>query len=137
MRFDPSTDIEQIKAWTLADPYHYRQDQPEWWLTNAEGSLLVFCLTDNQGPVAYVRLDAEGEDVRIHTQFAPESIVSKRRLVVSMIQCMVKLTELAIKVSAKGMIFNSVNPSLIAFMDKRLGFKPVGQNDYRLDFEGQ
>jgi hypothetical protein len=136
-RLEPAVDVEQIAEWTKADPYHYRQDQPEWWLTNAEGGLLAFCLMDDHGPLAYVRTDAEGEYVRIHTQFAPESVVSKRRLVVGMIECMKTLIELNKTVGARGMIFNSVNESLIAFMGKHLKFKPVGQNDYRLDFEGQ
>src|SRR2546430_4188333 len=33
------------------------------------------------------------------------------------------------KLNEKAMIFNSVNPSLISFMDKHLGFKSVGNND--------
>jgi hypothetical protein len=128
--------VAQIEEWTAFDPYHFRQSQPEWWLTDAAGSLVAFCLMDEKGPLAYVRLDAEGEYVRIHTQFAPESIVSKRRLVVGMIECMKQLINFN-KPLAKGMVFNSVNPALAAFMEKHLGFKPVGQDDYRLDFEGQ
>ena len=137
INFSPSTldDLEQLKEWTAHDPYHFHQDRPEWWLTGAEGSLLCFCLMDQKGPLTYVRLD-DGDYIRIHTQFAPESVVSKRRLVVGMIECVTKLIEVY-KTSARGMIFNSVNPSLIAFMDNRLGFKSVGNNDYRLDFEEQ
>jgi hypothetical protein len=41
------------------------------------------------------------------------------------------------KSSSKGMIFNSVSPSLVAFMDKQLNFKSVGNDDYQLIFEGQ
>jgi hypothetical protein len=134
----PSTleDVEQIKAWTLHDPYHFRQCQPEFWLTNAAGSLLAFCLKDSRGPLSYVRLDSEGEYIRIHTQFAPEEVVSKRRLVVGMIECMNSLIEFN-KLLAKGFIFNSISPSLIAFMSKNLNFKSVGNDDYRLDFEEQ
>jgi hypothetical protein len=91
---------------------------------------------DGKGPLAYVRLDAEGEYARIHTQFAPESIVSKRRLIVGMIQAVKSLIEYY-RSGRKGLVFNSVNPSLVAFMSKHLGFKSIGQDDYRLDFEGQ
>jgi hypothetical protein len=132
-----SADLEQLGEWIAHDPYHYRQGQPEWWLTNADGSLLAFCLMDDHGPLAYVRTDDEEGYVRIHTQFAPESVVSKRRLVVGMIECMKTLIELNKVAGAQGMIFNSVNESLIAFMGKHLKFKPAGQDDYRLDFEGQ
>lgn len=138
MQFTPSTfdDIEQIREWILHDPYHFHQGQPEWWLTGVDESLLAFCLADERGPLSYVRLDAEGEYVRIHTQFAPLSVVSKRRLVVGMIQALKTLADLY-KGAYKGLVFNSINPSLIAFLDKHLGFKPVGNNDFRLDFEVQ
>lgn len=52
-----------------------------------------------------------------------------------MIECMEVLIGFY-KSKTKGMIFDSESPTLIAFMDKRFGFKPVGGNDYRLDFEG-
>jgi hypothetical protein len=138
IKLDPSTqaDVEQITEWAQHDPYHFHQGQPEWWLTGAPGSLLAFCLMDQRGPLAYVRLDEEGEYVRIHTQFAPEEVVSKRRLVVGMVKCLEKLIELY-KASRKGMVFNSTSPTLIAFMDKHLGFKSVGSDDYQLNFEGQ
>lgn len=128
-----ATNLEQINEWRKRDSYHLHQNHPEWWLTGAKGSLLAFCLTDAQGPLTFVRLEEEGEYVRIHTQFAPESIVSKRRLVVGMIECMKVLIGIY-KTTAKGMIFDSESPTLIAFMDKHFGFKSVGGKDYRLDF---
>jgi hypothetical protein len=133
----PSTeqDLEQLTEWILHDPYHFHRGQPEWWLTGND-NLLAFCLSDDTGPLCYVRLDSEDGYVRIHTQFAPESVVSKKRLVVGMIGCMRKLIEFY-KSSSKGMIFNSVSPSLVAFMDKQLNFKSVGNDDYQLIFEGQ
>ena len=136
INFSESTesDVSQIVEWTAHDPYHKHQGQPEWWLTG--NGLLAFCLQDSKGPLTFVRLDEEGEYVRIHTQFAPESVVSKRRLVVGMCECLKKLIPLY-KETKKGMIFNSINPSLIAFMDKYFGFKSVGSDDYRLDFEVQ
>jgi hypothetical protein len=130
-------DLEQLNEWIAHDPYHFHQGQPEWWLTGAPGSLLAFCLMDKKGPLAYVRLDAEGEYIRIHTQFAPETEVSKRRLVVGMVKCLEKLIELYKSAGKRGLVFNSVSPSLIAFMDKHLGFKSVGSDDYQLNFEGQ
>lgn len=127
-----SADVKQITEWTARDLYH-TEEYPEWWLTG--NGLLAFCLMDERGPLAYVRLNAEGEYVRIHTQFAPESIVSKRRLVVGMIECVRKLIEIYKADEKKGLIFGSISPTLVAFMDKHLGFKPVGISDHRLDFE--
>jgi hypothetical protein len=134
MHFSPPQfeDLEQISDWVAHDPYHFHQGQPEWWL--GVGALLAFRLMDDKGPLCYVRLDEEGGYVRIHTQFAPESVVSRRRLVVSMIQavkCLIDFYQ-----GKSGLIFNSTSPTLIAFMSKYLGFKPIGQDDYRLDFEG-
>ena len=136
--FTPSTaaDIDQITEWAAADPWHHVVN-PGWWLTGAEGSFLAFCLMDSKGPVAYVRLEVDDGYVRIHTKFAPESVVSKRRLVVGMIEAVKKLIEFYKQSNAKGLVFQSVSPNLIAFMDKYLGFKQVGNDDYRLEFEGK
>jgi hypothetical protein len=135
----PSTtdDLQQLREWIANDPYHFHQGQPEWWLSEAEGSLLAFCLTDERGPLTYVRLDVEGDYVRIHTQFAPRATVSKHRLVLGMLQAVKSLIIMYSEMGAKGLVFNSVNSSLVAFMDKYLGFKPVDGDDYRLDFEGK
>lgn len=125
-------DLPQIAAWVAADPYHKHQGQPEWWLTG--NGLLAFCLLDDKGPLTYVRLDEEGEYVRINTQFAPREEVSQRRLVVGMLKCMKVLTELYIK-DKKGFVFDSVSPTLIAFMSKREGFSSIGNDQYQIDFE--
>jgi hypothetical protein len=136
IKFDSSIedDIPQLEEWIAYDPYHFRQEQPSWWLTGS--GLLSFCLMDERGPLCYVRLDEEGEYIRIHTQFAPEAVVSKRRLLVGMNQCMLKLIEVY-HPTKRGMVFNSVSPSLIAFMGKRFSFMSVGGDDYQLDFEEQ
>lgn len=137
IKFETSlpSDLSQLSEWIAADPYHFHQGQPEWWLTGMEGSLLAFLLMDERGPLTFVRLDKEGEHVRIHTQFAPRAEVSQRRLVAGMIQCLDALIMRATVEGFKGMIFNSVSPSLIAFMCKRFGFESVGNDDYRLDFK--
>ena len=126
-------DLQQIEEWIIADPYHKHQGQPEWWLTG--NGLLAFCLMDDKGPLTYVRLDDEGEYVRINTQFAPREIVSQRRLVVGMLKCMSVLTDLY-KTNKKGFVFESTSPTLIAFMSKRQGFSSTGNDQYLVDFEG-
>jgi hypothetical protein len=93
-------------------------------------------LMDDKGPLTYVRLDDEGEYVRLHTQFAPVSEVSKRRLVVGMLQCMSLLSDTyKAQKGRKGFVFQSVSPTLIAFMSKRQGFSSIGNDEYRVDFE--
>lgn len=125
-------DLEQLGEWTANDTYHSNYNQPDWWLTG--NGILAFRLDDTRGPLTYVRLNEEGGYVRIHAQFAPESVVGKRRLVSGMMKCMDCLKELY-KLNYKGMIFNSVSPSLIAFMENYQGFKSVGNDDYQLNFE--
>lgn len=135
MRLTESTeqDLEQLTEWITADTYHKHQGQPEWWLTG--NGLLAFCLMDDKGPLTYVRLDEEGEYVRINTQFAPREIVSQRRLVVGMLRCMNALTDIYKTQGKKGFVFESISPTLIAFMSKRQGFSFIGNNEYRVDFE--
>lgn len=135
VNFSASTleDLQQLSEWIQHDPYHFHLGQPEWWLTG--NGLLAFCLMDDKGPLTYVRLDEEGEYIRIHTQFAPESIVPKRRLIVGMLDCMEVLKDLY--KDKKGFVFNSVSPKLIAFMQKYQNFESIGNDDYQLTFEGK
>jgi hypothetical protein len=127
-------DLPQIAEWISADPYHQHLGQPEWWITG--NGILAFCLMDDVGPLTYVRLDDEGEYARIHIQFAPEEVVSKRRLVVGLIRGLQMVLSFIKDRGYKGLVFESVSPTLIAFFQKQ-GFKPVGGTDYRLDFEGE
>jgi hypothetical protein len=76
--------------------------------------------------------------VRIVMQFGPESEVSKRRLVVGLIQAGIPAMKKFAKSNGyKGLVFESTSPSLIAFGNK-VGFvKTKRDNDYALVFEGQ
>lgn len=135
IKMNPSTekDVTQIEEWTRQDPYHFCRSLPTWWLTG--NGLLAFRLEDDEGPLTYVRLDEEGEHVRIHIQFAPREAVSRKRLIVGLVEGLRILVGFY-KEKYRGFIFNSVNPSLVAFMTGQR-FKSVGGDDYRLDFEGQ
>lgn len=134
IHFSPSTltDLEQIDEWRKHDPYHLHQGHPEWWL--GADAVLAFRLMDDSGPLCYVRLDSEGEYLRLHTQFAPRDVVSKRRLIVGMVHALQSL-KIFYQDTNKGFVFSSLSSSLVSFM-KKAGFKPVGDNDYRLTFEG-
>jgi hypothetical protein len=132
-----SADLEQIREWIEADPYH--KDDPR---CTAEGLLtgngaLTFCLGDDEGPLCFVRLDAEGEFLRLSTQFGPESEVSKKRLIVGLLSTGIPAIVIFAKEGKyKGIIFESKSPSLIKFMEKQ-GFFPVSHDDYALIFEEQ
>lgn len=137
MKISPTTesDIPQIREWIDADPDHYLDNSDAEWLLTGRGEL-AFCVTDEEGPLFFVRLDAEGEMLRLATQFAPESEVSKRRLVPALlstgIPAIIKFAKIR---KYKGIVFESTSESLINFMSKQ-GFKPSGGDDYALTFEG-
>lgn len=125
-------DAAQLREWIRRDPYHFYWSTPDMWLTG--NGLLAFRLEDDAGPLTYVRLDEEGEYVRLSTQFAPRDVVSKKRLMPGIVECLKRLTGFYTG-RYKGFVFYSLNPSLVAFMAKQ-GFNPIGDDNYRLDFEG-
>jgi hypothetical protein len=131
-------DLEQIREWIAADPWHNTDAKanPEFLLTG--GGELAFCLQDDKGPLCYLRLDAEGDMLRLAIQFAPEDQVSKRRLIIGLIKMGIPAMVLFGKNNGyKGIVFWSINPALIAFGDKQ-GFKPTEvENDFALVFEAE
>ena len=129
------SDIEQIREWIQVDSWH--KDDPSW---SAEGLLtgngaLTFCVADEEGPLCFVRLDVEGDMLRLATQFGPEDKVSKRRLVVGLLSTGIPaITEFGKQKGFKGIVYESINESLIAFMERQGFFKAAGVNDYALIF---
>jgi|SRR6266850_612253 len=127
--------IPQIEEWIKADEWH--KNDPTW---SAEGLLtgngaLSFCLADDEGPTCFVILYDEGKMLRLSTQFAPEEIVSKRRLVTALLSTGIPgIIQFGKDKDYKGIVYESENESLINFMSKQ-GFKPVGGLDYALIFE--
>lgn len=130
-------DTERLIKWIENDPYHRDFLDPVWWLTGVDGSLLSYRLDDSQGPLCYVRLDPKEPSglIRLHTQFGPREEVTKLRLVKGMLQCIPNMISFAKSNNASGIIFQSVNPSLIEFMKKKFNFQPAGGNDYVLLFQ--
>jgi hypothetical protein len=135
MKFTESTenDVRQLAEWIQNDPYHRDCLDPYWWLTGQ--GLLSFCIQDSNGPVMYVRLDKDGELLRLHTQFAPESEVSKLRVIKSILRSLPKIELIARAYGLKGFIFKSTSLSLINFMRNKFGFIPVNSEDYQMLFE--
>lgn len=127
IKFSAATldDRPQILEWTQDDPYHSERAQnigPDWWITGSD-SLLAACVEDGGGPVFYFRLDDDGDLVRLHIQFAPLNQVSKGRVARSIIRALPLWANYAKTLMKKGIVFESINPSLIKFGES-LGFKP-------------
>ena len=126
-------DIERLTRWISCDPHHKGQDA-KWWFTGADTSLLCFCFYDDEGPVAYVRIDKEKDFCRLHTQFAPRDEVSKFRLIKAMLRCIPIIEKFCMQ-HGKGIIFQSNSELLISFMIKKFNFKSVSNSDYKLLFQ--
>jgi hypothetical protein len=131
VNFSPSidSDLDQLKEWIDKDPYH--KDQPaDWWLTG--NGYLSCALQDDKGPVFYLRFDQEGDLLRMSTQFAPESEVSRIRVAKAILKTFPKFIE-SMRPKFKGIVFESISPELIGFMSK-LGFNKTNGDDYVLLF---
>jgi len=134
MKFTPSTeqDVPQLQEWIQHDAYHKDCLNPSWWFTGQ--GLLSYCIQDDKGPTMYVRIDKENDLMRLHTQFAPDSEVSKRRVIKSLVWAVPLMEHLGKQENLKGFIFKSTSPLLIDFMRRKFGFQPVGNDDYVLKF---
>lgn len=132
MKLVPSTeqDIEQLTKWIEADPYHKDCLNPRWWLTG--NALLSYRLEDSAGTTMYVRTEPDGDALRIHTQFAPESEVSKSRTVKSIIWAIPRMEVFAEMNDLHALVYKSVSPALIQFMEKKFRFVSIGNDDYRM-----
>jgi hypothetical protein len=130
-------DRERLERWIKEDPYHKDFLHPFWWLTGRDGTLLCFRLDDFDGPLCYVRLDEKLPDgtIRLHTQFAPREEVSKLRLVKGMLKCIPIILHVCRQQHAVSIVFQSVSPTLIGFMQKKFGFQPAGGTDYMLPLQ--
>lgn len=135
-KFSESTieDIPQLTEWIKSDPYHKDCLSPLWWLTGS--GLLSFRMDDRDGSTMYVRTEPDNKLLRIHTQFAPESVVSKIRVIKTIMWGLPKMESIAVANGLDGLIYRSTNPELIRFMQKKFGFISVGDDDYRMLFRG-
>lgn len=130
MKLLPSTpdDIEQLTEWIKHDPYHEDMLNPVWWITG--NGLLAYVIQDQKGPTMYVRVDKDQDKLRIHTQFAPETEVSKIRVIKSINFALPRMEEFAKQNNLTSLIYKSVSDSLISFMQIKFRFVPTGDNDY-------
>jgi hypothetical protein len=124
-------DLSLLKSWIAADSWHTNTESPEWWF----GGYISFKLVDDRGVVLFVRFDREGEFVRLHTQFAPPSEVSEKRVALAISDAIPRFSECAKVDGVKGIVTESISPKLIAFLCARLGFQLDSGTDYVLLFD--
>lgn len=127
-------DIPQLTDWIKQDPYHKDVSNPVWWLTG--NGILSYRIDDSQGTTMYVRLEADNNMMRIHTQFGPDLQVSKLRVIKSLLWALPKMELVGKQFDLTGFVFQSTSPSLIKFMKIKFGFTPIGNDDYSKPFEG-
>jgi hypothetical protein len=131
------SDVEQIREWLAADPWHKAdpKNMPEFMVTG--NGLLCYCVQDEVGPICYVKLTDNGDGlVRCAVQFGPEEEVSKKRVALGLKIGMIPSARMfAAMLGFKGLIYESVNPALIEFC-KKMGFdRSMGGDDYAMLFE--
>lgn len=128
---DSHTTIERLAEWIRADPFHQGSNCEEW--ATQEDNLIVACwVYDDKGPVMFLRADAEGDKVRLHIQFAPAVDVSQMRQVKAILNGWPRFLDTVTVPGVKGIVFQSISPSLIKFM-KRMGFEDSqNENEYVL-----
>jgi len=127
--------MDQLSEWIQADPYHKDCLNPLWWLTG--NGLLSYCLQDDEGPVFFVRTEADKGNLRIHTQFGPEAEVSKMRVAKGILWAIPTMVTFAKQKGLTGLVYQSTSSSLIQFMQMKFGFVPAGNDDYVRAFEDE
>jgi hypothetical protein len=135
LRTTMEVDVPLIRRWMEADPEHSleKRNSPEFLLTG--NGLLAFCLADDKGPLAFMRLDADGEMVRASIQFGPPDEVSKRRMTVGLMRLgFPAIVKFAQNNKYVGIVFESVNASLIGFLESRYKICKATGDDYTLVF---
>lgn len=127
-------DIEQIKQWAEQDidPTH-RSVSPVWWITG--NGILCYKIVDSQGVTMYVRTEADNNMLRLHTQFGPESQVSKIRVIKSLLWALPKMEVVGKQFELTGFVFRSQSGSLIDFMTLKFGFESLSGDDYCKRFD--
>jgi hypothetical protein len=126
-----------LKEWIAADEWHRDKDlpceNPAFWVTGVKGAYLASRLVDELGTVLFFKFDKENPSrLRLHTQFAPVSEVSERRVAKAIME---GLQRFSVHASADGytsIVTESISPRLVSFL-KKMGFTDAGKNDYRLD----
>lgn len=113
-------DEAQARAWTQADPFHQHL-APEFWREAGNG-LECYALENKDGCVVlFFRVE---KAARCFVQFDPEAKHETRRQNAEALQQGVHFLGMALAcLGYQEMLFDTVNPPLKSFSEKRLGFR--------------
>jgi hypothetical protein len=130
------SDFPTIETWISEDYFFWDKTKPaylpSWW---AKFSYVSFKIQDAQGTVIFCRFDRENATtLRMHSQFAPSARVSERRVAAVILEAIPRFVKQAAMDGFTAIVFDSVSPKLTKFMCDKLGFEPIGNNDYQLSF---
>lgn len=133
--FNPSTqkdDFARIQSWIHAEAAHVGVYHPHWFLTGGD-CFLAGSISDDQGVVFYCRIsnatEHDGDNRRVFMQYAPVEEVSKHRVIKTFLTAFPLVCKACQNIGAKGLVFESKSPDLIAFC-QRLGFQHQAGDDY-------
>jgi hypothetical protein len=129
-RFDgftlrPAIDSDLLLAgyWVSADPDHRLTTKAIFWIEQSATSN-SFLLEDQDGAVFFFKIVDEGNrTLAIHIQFGPDNTAQMRaRIMNGLTMGFAWLQKRLMAMGYEAVYFNSNNPSLIYFSQKRLGF---------------
>lgn len=112
-------DLELARTWTSEDPSHAGRIAPEFWLQQGKGEE-AWVLEDEHGPVFFFHMQ---QTVKALIQFGPSRTREQReRTQLALMAGMAWLGALLGSIGKHEMVFDSQNPALKRFCEKRLGF---------------
>jgi hypothetical protein len=122
------SDLPQIQTWCKSDiDFTHHHIDPRFFLTGQ--GYLTTKIDDSEGTTLYARFDREDSLLRMHTQFATESIVSRKRVARAISTALPPFIEHVRASGITGILFETTFPGLADFM-KKFGFKKLdGEND--------
>src|SRR5262249_50542772 len=115
-----------LETWIAGDSDHRGKITPEFFFTDIH---LAMVLGDKE-PGLFLRIDPEGESVRLHIQFSTDW----RRSAKTMLRGWSEVRDRVGAAGAKRIVFESTSGPLIGFCKRAFGFQQVqgNRNDYEL-----
>ena len=113
-------DILTIAEWIQRDPPH-REINPSFFCFEGPG-VSCYAISDDQGPVIFVRQETEGSATRLHTQF-PWGIGARKRIAKALSEAYPLVRDDARTRGFKAIRFETKSLALIRFMWKHFNFR--------------
>jgi hypothetical protein len=117
------SDILLADYWVSADPEHRLTTKATFWIEQS-ATANSFLLEDRDGAVFFFKIVDEGNrTLAIHIQFGPDNSAQMRtRIMDGLTTGFAWLQKRLMAMGYEAVYFNSNNPGLIYFSQKRLGF---------------